>query len=283
MALAERIGGAIISADSRQIYKELSIGSAKPTQADRTLVPHYLIDALPLTHPYSAGLFHEMATTAIDVSLGQQQSPLVVGGSTLYVDTLVKGLPTIPKVPSEIRQQVQDLFATKGLVGLTESLAKADPEMLTKIDPRNPQRLMRALEVMLATGQSWSSYWAMRVPFQYPTRLYILSPPRPLLYASINARVDQMIAAGLIEEARHVYHLARGNTDIQALRTLGYAETLLFLAHARSLDETIYLIKRNTRRYAKRQVTWYKRYSAAQWFETPEGLFDAVLRHYGLS
>jgi tRNA dimethylallyltransferase len=269
IALAEHIDGEIISADSRQIYKQLSIGTAKPDSEQLQRVPHHFIDELDITQPFSAGRFAEAATERIDEILRRGRTPIVVGGSTLYIEALVHGLAEIPPTTAATRLMLMERLDREGEDALFRELLTVDPASAGTMDATKTQRVVRALEVYMDTGQPLSSYHMQKVASPYRFAPRVLTRPRPELYDRINRRVDDMIEQGLIEENRILQHLVQSRTP-NPLRTIGYCEPLSYLRGEIEHDEMVRQIKRNTRRYAKRQLTWFRRHDEYVWIDLSE-------------
>jgi tRNA dimethylallyltransferase len=267
LALAEALGAEIVSADSRQVYRGLDVGTAKPSPAERARVPHHFVDARAPDAPWTAGQFAREAEGRIGEILGRGRVPLVVGGSTLYLDALVHGLADVPAAPPEVRAALMREAATpEGRARLVAELAAADPAAAATIDHANPQRLVRALEVLRATGQPPSAFQQERPRPAYRWRVVVLTRPRETLYQRIDTRVDAMLAAGLVEENRRL--LAEGHAlDASPFRTIGYQEPLAYLRGEIGYDEMVRLLKQNTRRYAKRQLTWFRRHPGSLWVD----------------
>lgn len=257
----------IISADSRQIYRELTIGTAKPNEAELTEVPHHFINSHSVSEDYDAARFGEQALVKIYNLMETHEAVVVCGGSGLYIKALLEGFDDIPEVPDAIRDQLIEEFEAKGLLWLQNKMRELDPEHFKVIDQKNPMRLMRALEVKLATGKSISSF-QKKVTKSLPFNVIKigLELERSKLYERIDARMDEMIAAGLFEEAKQVYAFK----DKNALQTVGYQEIFDFMDGQCDREEAIRLLKRNSRRYAKRQLTWFKRDEEIRWFKPTE-------------
>ena len=264
--LAQHFGTEIVSADSRQFFRELSIGTAKPTPAEMQGVPHHFIDSHSIREDYSAGRF---ATDCQAVLAGLfQKHPLVIltGGSGLYVQAVTDGLDELPSVPPEIRAQLHAELAAHGLSHLVAELAETDPVAHARIDPHNPQRVVRALEITRATGRPFSSFHSDGPPPENPLFRNVkvaLSRGREVLYQRINQRVEHMLAAGLLDEVRGLLPYRHHH----ALQTVGYQEIFGYLDGAYDWPEAVRLLQRNTRRYAKRQLTWLRRDPGYAWVE----------------
>ena len=267
--IASKIKSEIVSADSRQIYKYLDIGTAKPNFEQRAKVKHYFIDILSPDENYNAHLYSKQANATISNIIKNNNVPIVVGGSTLYLKALIDGI----NVPVDTNQKLRnDLMEKRNLYGdefLFEQLKKADPVSAEKLNPKDYKRIIRALEVFYLTNkQIWKFQSETNVsPFNFV--LYGIYRQRNILYQKINQRVDKMIADGLIEETNKI--LSSGfEENLNSLNTVGYREIIDFIKGRISLENAIYLIKRNTRRFAKRQITWFKEDKRIKWFNADE-------------
>ena len=266
--LAQHFHTDIISADSRQCYRELNIGVAKPTAEELNAVHHWFINSHSIHDIVSAADFEQYALDAVDRVFQKNHIAIMVGGTGLYIRAFMEGMDPIPAIDPMIRQQVIRLYEERGLDQLRETLIKMDPRFGEKGDIDNPQRLMRALEVKWSTGQSIRHFQegqkAVR-PFNMIT--IGLELPRDLLYSQIDTRVDQMMAAGLLEEAKQFYEYRHNN----ALQTVGYSELYEYMDGKCTLQQAVARIKQHTRNYAKRQITWFKKaginanFSPADW------------------
>lgn len=264
IALAKTLKTEIISADSRQFFKEMSIGTAIPSLQELQAVPHHFIQTKSILEHYSVGDFEREALVALKIIFEKKDVAILVGGSGLYVDAVVKGLDHFPEVPPEIRQQLNSEFKENGIALLREELAQADPSYFHRMDNHNPHRLIRALEICRATGKPYSSFLKKENSERTFKTVYIgLTADRQLVYQRINDRVDAMIAEGLVAEAKKLFQFKNKN----ALQTVGYRELFDFFEGKISLPEAISEIKKNTRRFAKRQNTWFKKNEAIHWFE----------------
>ncbi len=262
--LARRLHTNIISADSRQCYKELNIGVARPSPEELAAVKHYFIASHSVKEPVNAASFEQHALQVADKIFQQQQYAVMVGGTGLYIKTFCEGLDEMPVVSPLVRKQIIDAYKEKGLDWLQQELRTKDPAFWKIAEQQNPQRLMRALEIMEATGQSITVFRQRnQVERPFTVSKIGLELPRERLYERINARVDQMMEAGLLEEVRSV----AAYQHLNALQTVGYKELFQYLAGQYSLDEAVHLIKQNTRHYAKRQMTWFKKDSSIQWID----------------
>jgi tRNA dimethylallyltransferase len=262
--LAEFFGTEIISADSRQVYKDLEIGTAKPTKEDLDRVKHHFINSRSISEEYDAGTYGREARLLMDQLFGTHDIVVMVGGSGLYIKAALEGLDDLPDVPAEIRAGIRTEYEARGLTWLQEEVARQDPDYFDAVDQRNPQRLMRSLEISRATGRSFSSFHKgkkMSLPFSV---IKIgLALERSRLYERIDKRMDDMVRNGLLEEAQKF--LSHRNST--ALHTVGYLEAFGFLEGKYDREEAIRLMKRNSRRYAKRQHTWFRKDSEIKWYD----------------
>lgn len=256
ITLAQEYGSPVISCDSRQIYRELRIGTAPPDDAQLARVRHYFIFSHSVTDYYTAGRYELEAMALLEQLFRSHDRLVVCGGSGLYLDALCRGLDDFPEADQTIRAALGERLRTEGLETLRRELAERDPESYETVDLANPQRVIRALEVTLATGRKYSSFkTAPRKERPFAVRKIYLNRNRDELYDRINRRVDRMMADGLLEEVRRLLPYRH----LPALNTVGYRELFGYLDGRCSLDEAVELVKRNTRRYAKRQQTWWRR------------------------
>ncbi|NOX90421.1 MAG: tRNA (adenosine(37)-N6)-dimethylallyltransferase MiaA [Calditrichaeota bacterium] len=265
LLIAERADVEIVSADSRQIYRYMDIGTAKVEKEIRERIPHHFIDICNPDEYYSAGMFGRQARETIGNILNKGKIPLVVGGSGLYIRALTDGIFELNAMDPKIREQLEERLNEKGLPALYEELKRVDPEYARKISPNDRQRILRSLEVYLVTDKPFS-YWHSKQPdpAPFPVRLWGLTSDRKKLYRRINERVDQMIKAGLEDEVRNLLKLGY-SPELNALNTVGYKEVIDYFEGRIAREEMIDLIKRNSRRYAKRQLTWFRADSRIQW------------------
>jgi tRNA dimethylallyltransferase len=274
--IAQHFQTEIISADSRQYYQGMHIGTAQPTMEQRQKVKHHLIDCFPIDTFYSAGRFGKEALGLINNLFSKYQYLLLTGGSGLYIQAVCEGLDEMPEVPLEIRDYFNNKYREEGLTALVEELAIRDPDYYKIVDLNNPQRIIRALEVCLSTGKPYSQLRLQKEdnharPFEI---IKIgLNLDRTLLYQRINQRVDQMMEQGLLEEVKALYSYKNYN----ALQTVGYQELFGYLDKRHTLEEAVNLIKRNTRRYAKRQLTWFTKQPDIKWFSPND--FEAIINY----
>lgn len=259
LKLAQILDGEIISADSRQIYRELSIGTAKPSIDEMIQVPHHFIDELSLGEPYSAGLFAEQASKRINDISKSDRIPIVVGGSTLYLHALVHGLSPVPPSDPAVRADIEKRLAAIGNNALYQELCTVDPKSAETMDSSKTTRVVRALEVFEIAGTPLSELQGKTVPPQHEFCVTVLTLDRPALYQRIENRVDCMFEEGLIDEVRRIRALNIDPT-LPALKSIGYQEPLAYLDGRYTWERMVELIKRNSRRYAKRQLTWLRRY-----------------------
>lgn len=261
--VAKRLGTEIISADSRQVYKGLQIGSAYPSKEQLQEVRHHFIGELDLSQSFSAGDFAQEAKKRIVELFKTHEKVVVVGGSGLYIRALVEGMDDLPDVPASIRDALNLELAQVGLPFLLEELKKVDPVYFEKVDQSNPQRIIRALEVYRATGLPFSGFRKGKKEAEIPYTLYALEWPRGILYDRINQRADQMMESGFLEEVKRVEKY-RGNN---ALNTVGYKELLDYLDGKMELELAVEMLKQHTRNFAKRQVTYIKHQLKPIWVE----------------
>lgn len=279
LEVAERLDAEIVSVDSRQIYEELTIGTAKPSPDAQERVPHHFIGERSLHNPISAGAYADAANDRIRQILDRGRRPLVVGGATLYLHALQYGLADIPEVDDAVREQLEERMETEGQEALYEELKEVDPTQAEKADPTKTQRVIRALEVYHGTGKPLTHYYENQPepPFSYTT--VVLNRDREKLYDRINTRVDRMLNDGLLDEVREVMTLDDVALDEPPLSTIGYREPIQHLRDEIDYEEMVRLVKRNTRRYAKRQLTWFRRYDEYTWMDAPDTTADDVLAH----
>ena len=275
LKVAERLGSPIISSDSRQLYRELPIGTAAPTPEQQARVKHYFVGTLGLTDYYSASLFETDVLALLTQLHATVPNVVMSGGSMMYIDAVCKGIDDIPTVTSEIREAIYQQFAQEGLAPILEELKAADPKHYEEVDRQNYKRVIHAVEICRMTGKPYSSFRTHTIKSR-PFRIIKigLTRDREELYDRINRRVDQMMEEGLLEEARRVYPYRALN----ALNTVGYKELFNYLSGEWTLDVAIEKIKRNSRVYARKQMTWFKHDPAIQWFHPDEeaALFQSL-------
>lgn len=253
--LAQQLNTVIISADSRQVYKELSIGTAKPSKEEQKNIPHYFIDHLSIEQNFSAGQYEKEVLQLLENLFQYHNEVILCGGSGLFIRAVCEGFDEVGNGNPEIRKELQDKLSNQGISHLHAELKKLDPEYYKIVDKNNPQRVIRALEVCLTSGQSYSSLRSKKNKSR-PFEIYyfLLDMPREKLYERINNRVDEMIEAGLENEAKSVYPFRANN----ALQTVGYKEFFDYFDGNTDLNTCIEKIKQNSRNYAKRQLTWFR-------------------------
>ena len=274
IGLANELNAEIISADSRQFYSEMSIGTAKPTKNELSQATHHFVDDRSIENEFSAGKFEKEAINLISELHQINNTVIMTGGSGLYIDAVIDGFNEMPKIDSKIREMLNKRLEDEGLPVLLKELQKVDPKYYEEVEKGNPHRVMRGLEVYLSSGKLYSSFrTGERKGRSFETIKIGLERPREELYDRINNRVDIMMSQGLLEEVKSL-ELHRGK---QALNTVGYKELFEYLDGVTDLNEAVDLIKRNTRRYAKRQLTWFRRDSEIKWFHPDD--FQNILLH----
>jgi tRNA dimethylallyltransferase len=280
IALAQALGGEIVSADSRQVYRQMDIGTAKPTVAERAAVSHHLIDVVDPDQDFSLGLYQDLAMAAIDGIAARGQLPLLVGGTGQYLAALLQGwnIPRVAPQP-DLRAALEQEAQERGAAALHARLAQVDPAAAAGILPTNLRRVIRALEVYEVTGQPISAQQTRQAPL-YRVQTLWLALPAPTLYARIDARVDAMVAAGLVEEVRRL--LARGyGWELTSMSGLGYRELQPYFAGGGSLGEAIQRLKFDTHAFARRQPNWFRRLPAVEQIAADsDDLLDQAL-HFG--
>lgn len=281
--LARELGTEIISADSRQVYKEMYIGTAVPDTRQLAAARHHLIGHVSIHQPYSAGIYAEEARQCISLIHETHDTAILCGGSGLYIDAVLDGLDSMPPVKPEIRQQLQQTLDKEGIEKLQEQLKQFDPGYASEVDLNNPRRLIRALEIILSSGVPYSSLRKGTQPSSdnFIVHRFCLTHPREILHQRINERVERMMDSGLLKEAESLYPCR----DLSALQTVGYQELFSFIDGKISLDQAIADIKTNTRRYAKRQETWFRRMKDCQWIDAgkPEECLEKVRKGLDLA
>lgn len=264
IAEALRVGSPVVSCDSRQLYRELRIGVARPDDAQLAVVPHYFIAVRSISEPCSAGAYELEALQLLEKLFRDHETVVMAGGSGLYIDALCNGLDDFPDADPELRAQLSERLRIEGVAALRADLRVLDPETYATIDPANGQRIVRALEVTIATGRKYSSFKTHPAKERSFTIVKTgLKRPRPELYARIDARVDRMMEEGLLEEARALLP----HRSLPALNTVGYKELFDYFDGRYDLAEAVRLIKRNTRHYAKKQLTWWARDPSIHWID----------------
>ena len=267
MDLATHFGIPIINADSRQIYRELKIGTARPTEEQMQQIKHYFVGTLGLEDYYSASLFEQQVLELLSQLFQTHDYALMTGGSMMYIDAVCDGIDDIPTIDDETRALMKRRLDEEGLERLCEDLKKLDPEYYQMVDKQNPRRVVHALEICTMTGQTYTSF-RRREKRERPFRIIKigLNRPREELYARINQRVDEMMAGGLLEEVKTMYP----KRSLNALNTVGYKELFDYIDGRWPLEEAVERIKGNTRRYGRKQLTWYKKDDQIRWFHPDE-------------
>lgn len=256
LSVAKKYNTEILSCDSRQFYKEMNIGTAVPSIDELSQVKHHFIQNLSIEQDYSVGKFELDALKKIEELHKEKDVLVMVGGSGLYIDAVCRGLDDFPNVPKELREELNLRFQNGGIEPLKAQLIELDPEYHKEVDKANPHRIIRALEICISTGKPFSSFRKQqKKKRKFKTIKLILSRDREVLYDRINQRVDMMMAEGLLEEAKNVYEYRSNN----ALQTVGYKELFAYFDGEWDLETAVSEIKKNTRRYAKRQMTWFRR------------------------
>jgi tRNA dimethylallyltransferase len=265
--LANYFNTVVVSADSRQFYREMSIGTAKPSTAELTAAPHYFIDSHSITEPFSVGDFEKQCLQLLDGLFKAHNVVILAGGSGLYIKAVTEGFDDLPSADTHIRDKLNNELAEKGIIALQERLKIVDPVYHNEVDTSNPQRIIRALEVFEATGKPFSSYrtaTANKRPFNI-IKLG-LDMDRELLYNRINKRVDIMVEQGLIDEVKSLLPYR----NVNALNTVGYSEIFDYFDGKSDLPTAIAAIKQNTRRFAKRQLTWFRKDKEMIWLNAAD-------------
>lgn len=274
--VAQNYNCEILSCDSRQFYKEMSIGTAVPSKEELSAVKHHFIHNKSIGDKYTVGDFERDAIQKLDLLYTTSDFAVMVGGSGLYVEAVLFGMDEFPEIDPSIRVEIQNNYQNLGITYLQESLQKLDADQFEVIEKGNPQRLMRALEVCLQTGKPYSSFLTKNTKKRNFIPIIIgLEAERSLIYERINRRVDIMIEDGLLAEVKSLQNFK----EINALQTVGYKELFAFLTDEYSWDFAVETIKRNTRRYAKRQLTWFKKNEYTKWFnynESSKTIFDYI-------
>lgn len=272
IALAKHWNTLVLSADSRQFYKETAIGTAKPSLEEQAGVKHYFVDSHSIHQPISSAQFEKQALSILADEFQNHDFIVLVGGSGLFIDALCYGLDDIPH-DENVKNELNQAFEANGLDSLLLELKEKDPEYYRTTDLKNPVRIIRALEVIRISGKTYSSFQK----FQPQTRnfeiyKFVIDLPRDILYSRINQRVDNMLMQGLLEEVQELLPFQ----ELQTLNTVGYSELFRYLNQEISLERAVELIKQNTRRYAKRQLTWFRRDQNNHWISETE--FDSQLQ-----
>ncbi len=270
--LAQHLKTEIISADSRQLYKELNIGTAKPSVAELAAVKHHFVGSHSIHDYYNVAQYEIDVLNLLETLFEKYDQMLMVGGSGLYIDAVCNGIDELPDVDEKLRLELNRLFEVEGISAIQRKLKSLDPEFYEMVDRSNPKRIIRALEVCVATGRKYSDQRLSSIKARsFEIVKFGLNFDRELLYDQINKRVDQMIEDGLIEEAKSLSDL----NHLNALKTVGYKELFDYFNEEISLEKAIENIKTNSRRYAKRQLTWFRKDESYQWF-SPSDLGQVI-------
>lgn len=273
--LARRAGGEIVSADSQQVYRHFDIGTAKPSVEELAAVPHHLVSEVDPLEPFSAAEYQRRADAAISAIASRGRPVFVVGGTGLYLRVLLHGVVEAPGALPSLRAELEALAAAQGREAVHRRLAEVDPETAAKLPPQDLVRTVRALEIHAQTGVPASEFRQAHAfaPDRYTFRLYVLDPPREELYARINARTEALFAHGLVEETRAL--MARGYADAAPMRSVGYVQARTVVEGRMTVAEAILDTAQETRRYAKRQLTWFRKEPGAVFVQPP---YDSLLR-----
>ena len=274
LRLASHFGIPVINADSRQIYREMKIGTAAPTDEQLRQARHYFVGQLQLDDYYSASLYEQQVISLLPELFRESDYALMAGGSMMYIDAVCNGIDDIPTVDDETRRVLKQRLADEGLESLVEELRRLDPEHYEIVDRQNPRRVVHALEICHMTGRTYTSF-RRNERRQRPFRIVkiALNRPREELYERINMRVDRMMADGLLDEARRLYP----RRQLNALNTVGYKEMFAYLDGTWTLEEAVERMKGNTRRYARKQLTWFKKDPDVSWFAP--GDYQQIIHH----
>ncbi|MCD4731347.1 MAG: tRNA (adenosine(37)-N6)-dimethylallyltransferase MiaA [Bacteroidales bacterium] len=275
--LAQWLDSEIISADSRQFYKELKIGVATPSIKELEAVKHHFVGHLSIAEYYNVSRYEQDVLRLLETYFKEHQYGILVGGSGLYIDAVCKGIDELPDPDNYLRERLKDTYNKKGLEHLKNQLQELDPEYYKIVDLNNPNRILRALEVCIATGKTYTSLRQNEAkPREFEIIKIGLDRPREELFNIIEQRVDRMIEMGLVDEVQSLQHYK----NLNALNTVGYKEIFNYLDGIWTLDLTIEKIKTHTRRYAKRQLTWFKKDQDITWFHPDE--MDKIIKHINL-
>lgn len=280
LRVAEHYGCPIVNCDSRQVFRSIPIGTAAPTAQEQARVKHYFVATRSLEEDYNAGQYERDALKLLDELFEKHEVVVMTGGSMLYADAVCYGLDDLPNIPVDIRKHVQEAYETNGIKWLQDEVKRLDPDYWSEVDQQNPARLAHCVEMCLATGKTYSSL-CTKTTKNRPFRIIKigLERPREELYDRINRRVEQMIADGMVDEARAVYP----QRQLNSLQTVGYRELFAYFDGAYDLNRAIELIQQNTRHYAKRQMTWFRRDQQIHWLKANDNyeknihLIDSLL------
>lgn len=272
LKVAEHLNTVIINADSRQVFKEIPVGTAAPTKDDRKSIRHFFVGNLHINEYYNASKYEQDVLKLLNILFKYKDNVIMSGGSMMYVDAVCKGIDDIPSVDDNIRKTLQERFDKEGLSGISKELALLDPDYYAIVDKNNHKRIIHALEICLSTGKPYSSF-RKNTTKERPFRIIKigLNMDRQRLYERIDLRVEQMIHDGLIQEALNVYEYK----NLNALNTVGYKETFEYLDGLCTLDNAIFRIKSNTHKYCRKQLTWFRRDPNIHWF-SPDNIEEII-------
>jgi tRNA dimethylallyltransferase len=272
LKVAEHLNTVIINADSRQVFKEIPVGTAAPTKDERKSIRHFFVGNLHINEYYNASKYEQDVLNLLNILFKYKDNVIMSGGSMMYVDAVCKGIDDIPSVDDNIRKTLQERFDKEGLSGISKELALLDPDYYAIVDKNNHKRIIHALEICLSTGKPYSSF-RKNITKERPFRIIKigLNMDRQKLYERIDLRVEQMIHDGLIQEALNVYEYK----DLNALNTVGYKETFEYLDGLCTLDNAIFRIKNNTHKYCRKQLTWFRRDPNIHWF-SPDNIEEII-------
>lgn len=272
LKVAEHLNTVIINADSRQVFKEIPVGTAAPTKDERKSIRHFFVGNLHINEYYNASKYEQDVLKLLNILFKYKDNVIMSGGSMMYVDAVCKGIDDIPSVDDNIRKTLQERFDKEGLPSISKELALLDPDYYAIVDKNNHKRIIHALEICLSTGKPYSSF-RKNTTKERPFRIIKigLNMDRQKLYERIDLRVEQMIHDGLIQEALNVYEYK----DLNALNTVGYKETFEYLDGLCTLDNAIFRIKSNTHKYCRKQLTWFRRDPNIHWF-SPDNIEEII-------
>ena len=270
--IAKEYNVPVINADSRQMFKELPIGTAAPTIKEQEQAKHYFVGNLTVDKYYNASMFENDVLSLLDILFKQQDIALMSGGSMMYIDAVCNGIDDIPTVDTQIRQRLKERYEQEGLESIIQELRQLDPEYYIIVDKKNHKRVIHALEICLSTGKAYSSFrHNVRKTRPFQIIKIGLTRNREELYSRIDQRVDEMISNGLLKEAANMYP----QRNLNALNTVGYKELFDYIDGKTDLQEAIFKIKSNTHKYCRKQLTWFKRDPEIKWF-TPENVEEII-------
>lgn len=272
LKVAEHLNTVIINADSRQVFKEIPVGTAAPTKDERKSIRHFFVGNLHINEYYNASKYEQDVLKLLNILFKYKDNVIMSGGSMMYVDAVCKGIDDIPSVDDNIRKTLQERFDKEGLSGISKELALLDPDYYSIVDKNNHKRIIHALEICLSTGKPYSSF-RKNTTKERPFRIIKigLNMDRQRLYERIDLRVEQMIHDGLIQEALNVYEYK----NLNALNTVGYKETFEYLDGLCTLENAIFRIKNNTHKYCRKQLTWFRRDPNIHWF-SPDNIEEII-------